>query len=531
MKLTWSDNSKAFALLGDGQLHQDTVRKAKEVGMDWSRPDRVWFTRNRYRAYHFYDLADETAQGELFWLHLYYRASFSDSASARGLVIPEGRSLLPFQVAGVRQIMDRGGGLIGDDRGLGKTLQAIVLANSIRARRVLAIVPGKARLQWAAEIRRWYIHPDGKRPVIYPVTSGKDGVHPDANWVILSYELASQSLKNTLCRMGFDLMVTDEAHRLKSPSTKRTRAILGNLHKPEQPAIANNVELSVPMTGTPLPGRPREAYTLARHLDFDAIDRMSEAQFIKTFNPKATMPNGYVVEKAARLPELAYRMRGNFMVRRSKEQVLSQLPDLRTSVIHVDQTGGVMKAIEAERKLDFDVRGRNFKPKEEQETHIATVRREMGEAKIPLEARRVQDLLDSDVQAMFIVCIHRHVINVLAHELDDYGAFVIDGRTSAKRRQAVEKHLADGTCRVVIGQMQAAGEALDGLQHHISWIDILEPSWVPGENEQAIDRLRRIGQSSGQVNAQFVVAPKSIDEDVVEALCDKLRTTEKVLEA
>jgi hypothetical protein len=101
--------------------------------------------------------------------------------------LPPGRELWDFQKATLDYLLARGGGIDGDQPGLGKTPTAIAFCNEIEATRVLVIVPASVRIQWGDRIREWSTIPHLKISVMLKV---KDGIHPTANYQVLSYDAA-----------------------------------------------------------------------------------------------------------------------------------------------------------------------------------------------------------------------------------------------------------------------------------------------------------------------------------------------------
>jgi hypothetical protein len=79
--------------------------------------------------------------------------------------------------------------------------------------------------------------------------------------------------------------------------------------------------------------------------------------------------------------------------------------------------------------------------------------------------------------------------------LKKFGVVRVDGRKSATARQkSVDEFISNSNVRVFIGNIQAAGTGLDGLQKVCSRCYFAEPDWVPAQNEQAVSRLDRLGQ-------------------------------------
>jgi len=512
MRLDFNPDKGYYILHGTDDA---TKVAAREAGFDWSIPAAVWYTGCPYAALHFWSVATPAAQDALFWLKLAYDVSWQADYEGSNLTAPPGLEHNPFQKAGIRYAAGHANALIGDDMGLGKTVQAIGVASECQMERVLVIAPAAARFQWAREIKKWYVHPKGKHPVTYVVTKSKDGIHPGAHWVILSYDLArGDPLHHELLRGRFDMIVLDEGHMLKSYEAKRTRAVFGANTDPPTHPLADRADKLVALTGTPLPNRPRECYTLARGLDWDSIDRMSEEAFRARYNPSLTVDEK-TIEKTGRLPELHNRLRCNFMVRRLKRDVLHQLPACRYELVYIEENAEIKRAVQAENLLGIDPLQLGRWQGSGDDEAIATVRRQMGEAKVPRVIERTKQLMDGGLEKMGLFVWHRSVLDELAEKLSSFGVAVVDGRcTALQKDRNKQRFIEDPNCRIFLGQILAAGTALDGMQRVCSWVDIAEPSWVPGDNEQIVDRFWRMEQRNA-VQANLLVAPGSFDERIL----------------
>ncbi len=76
--------------------------------------------------------------------------------------------------------------------------------------------------------------------------------------------------------------------------------------------------------------------------------------------------------------------------------------------------------------------------------------------------------------------------------------------------------------------VQAAGQGIDGLQHVCAHAVFVEWSWVPGEINQAMDRIHRIGQRESPLY-QFYVVRHSIDENILKSVLEKSENIRKVI--
>jgi SWI/SNF-related matrix-associated actin-dependent regulator 1 of chromatin subfamily A len=99
-----------------------------------------------------------------------------------------------------------------------------------------------------------------------------------------------------------------------------------------------------------------------------------------------------------------------------------------------------------------------------------------------------------------------------------------------KRQKAVDDFIGCADKRVFVGNIQAAGTGLDGLQKVCSRCYLAEPDWVPANNEQAVSRLDRFGQEN-IVSAEIFVAPGSISEKILVKALEKMNVIHRVLDA
>ncbi len=525
-------------------LTDKDVEMAKTIGLDRSVPASqregcdVFLTHDPYAALPFYVHGTDKVKDLLLPLHLEYQASMALDCSYQPPA-PSDMEFMPFQRAGIRYALDRTNCLIGDQPGLGKTVEAIGYANALGAERVLVVCPASVRIQWAQHVAAWSTI---RRVQAYPILKSADGVSPFANYTVVSYDLArSQEIHNALMALEYDLLILDEAHYLKTTDARRTRATFGGLRQFRNEAdeagrtnefgyrgaLAERSARVLGLTGTPLPNRPRECYNLLRHLAWDAIDWMSEDKFQYRYNPSMRMPSGRVVERKGRLPELRARLRCNLMVRRLKKNVLTQLPDEQYELTYIEPNGAIRKVLRAESLLDIDT-DKLDEINAEIWGQISTVRREMGVAKVPRAIEHIKMLLDGGLSKVLVSIHHREVAALLQKAFPNF-AMIVGSTSPVQRERQKQRFIQDPDCDGLIGQLQAAGAGVDGLQAVCSHVVLVEASWVPGENDQFIGRLHRHGQHYA-VLAQFLVAPGSLDERILGRAIEKLHTIHHTLD-
>lgn len=558
MILDYVPSTAAFTLrIKRGEA--DPRQIMKQHGLDFSltassQGEAILFTRDPYAAAVFKDFAAPNAMMKIGGIVHEVAESWRQESKAH-IICPADQELWPFQKADVEYALRRKNTLVGDQPGLGKTPVAICFCNEIRAKRVLVLCPANIRLQWARKIREWSVM---RWPyVVYPILNGGRGVHPTSEWTVVSYDLArTPAIGAALARGLYDVVILDEAHYLKTIDSQRSRAVFGDhtgkFREPLRDPLTNDITghrdlfeaLSsrcgaiLALTGTPLPNRPREAYTLARNLCWDSIDWMSEDTFKNRFNPSALITGErsdgtsfkYNREEAGRHGELQNRLRANFMVRHLKRDVMPQLKLPIYDIVLVDKTKAVKAALEAESMLNIDFTDPDFFKHANDAVmgDLARVRHMMGVAKAPLVADYVDMLLDGGEEKIFVAAWHIDVLNILQAKLAKFGVVRIDGKTINKQAK-VDLFIKDPKLRILIGNYQSVGTGTDGLQQVCGHAVIGEASWVDGENQQIVDRLDRGGQVR-TVLADFLVAPGSIDERVLSSSLRKGRETHKALD-
>jgi SWI/SNF-related matrix-associated actin-dependent regulator 1 of chromatin subfamily A len=470
-----------------------------------------------------------------------YRAAIELSRALDGegtLKLPPGRELWDYQKATLDYLLKRGGGINGDQPGLGKTPTSIAFCNEKEATRILVICPASVRLQWGQRIEEWSTIPNCKTSVMLKV---KDGIHPTANYVVLSYDSArNPAIIRALGKYKWDVMICDEAHKMKNIDALTTRAILGNNKGRYRhgdidiPAIGTHAKYKLALTGTPLLNRPSEAFTLLRYFDYESIDFIGWEDFKEKYNRQADMKTitgkRFKLENTSLETELQNRMRTHVMARHEKKDVFTMMKPPRFSVVRVEENRAVKGALDVEGMLGLDIEEIQTTKDFEILGHIAEARRLMGEAIAPQVIDYAADILDGSEEKLVIFGWHINVLNLLEEGLQKFGVARIDGSKSPIARQnAVDNFVEKDDVRVFLGNILAAGVGLDGLQKVCSHCLIPEPDWVPANNEQAVSRLDRIGQEN-LVNAEIFVAPGSISEKILVKALEKMNVIHRVLD-
>ena len=225
------------------------------------------------------------------------------------------RTLRPYQAQGVEKLIEltekRNAAILADEPGLGKTIQVAEYINRTHpAGPVLIVCPASLRLNWEKELSVWMAW----RPFTLD---------------IVSYEaVATEKVILSSLYSSYSLVVFDEAHYLKNPAAKRTKACL---------AIPADIRLF--LTGTPVVNRPMDLFPILSSIGM----KLSKKEFGKRYC------NGHLVQirwkprkfawdfsGASRTDELNAALRKHCMVRRTKAEVLTELPAKIRQVIELD---------------------------------------------------------------------------------------------------------------------------------------------------------------------------------------------------
>lgn len=502
------------------QGHDPGPEFMAQKGLNWSK-DWGWYTYNYYDASLLTEFADPGARHQLSGVRANIATSHekSNALCTLQLPCPEGLSYFPFQQAGAENIIRRlaaghlSAGLF-DEQGVGKTIQAIAVANYLRRNRVLVICPAMLRLNWMKEFVAWGTNPGHLVPALTNKSKPpKKGVY------IASYELA-----HTAVDFKPELVIIDEGHYLKNADSGRTQKILGDRMKGLAGLVTGTPTLY--LAGTPIPnGKPSELWPILYTSAPDIIDNKQYYYFIKEFCLLMEDRGQFKVIGAKHEDRLYARLRGSgFMTRRLKKDVLEDLPGKQYQMIVFPEDTRTAKVLKKEKQFDLSEIVKHGRPSD-----VATseLRREMGLAKLPVSIRYIEHLLSTGVEKVGVFAHHVDVCKELHSCFDGYGvAMIIGGMGAAKAEAEKTRFQEDPGVRVFVGNEAAAvGHTLTAAHHVVD----MEPEWVPGLNEQRYDRFDRIGQTKG-VTVHILVVQGSIDARVLSAAAGKRVSTSNILD-
>ena len=390
--------------------------------------------------------------------------------------------LYPFQKTGVDFLSRSRSALLADDVGTGKTAQGIHACQQIGARSVLVICTASIKYNWKKEAMKWgYDARD-----IHILDDKNVQEMPERGMFILNYDICwRKNYAKFLLKRTFDVLICDEAHYLKNHAAKRAKAVwLRNGY----------ADISIHrwmMTATPVLNRPVELHAMLKKLCPDRLGGyLNYIAYTQRYCDGKDGKWGYEALGAENLEELAGRLDG-FMLRRTRDV----LPDKILQKLFLPFSKEIEKYLFAG---------------EENES----IRRKIGISKVGPSADIIHDILNSE-EKIVVFAYHTDVILGLEKALAEYNPVVVRGATPTKKRQrAIDRFQEDKKCRVFIGQIEAAGVGVDGLQHAASMAVFVETNCPPGIIRQAIGRLYREGQKK-KCLFQFLLVEGTVDEQVL----------------
>eukprot|EP00927_Polykrikos_kofoidii_P055896 TRINITY_DN50082_c0_g1_i1.p1 TRINITY_DN50082_c0_g1~~TRINITY_DN50082_c0_g1_i1.p1 ORF type:complete len:744 (-),score=119.89 TRINITY_DN50082_c0_g1_i1:433-2433(-) len=445
------------------------------------------------------------------------------------------RPVMPFQKEGIRFGLSRGGRcLLADEMGLGKTVQALsITAQYTDEWPMLVVAPSTLRLVWRDQALTWLPH-IVQAESIQVLLCGKGKVRPEARVVIVSYDLLTRNelFENRADRQPYKVVIVDESHYIKDPASKRSKVVL---------RVCQAAQRCVLISGTPALNRAAEICTQLQAL-LPAAVVPTYTTFCQRYCERQDRhyKRGSVVQWAGaiRKEELNALLLDTVMIRRRKIEVLSQLPSKRRREITLDASRLDKVKMKELQHLQGTVpfsKIANAGEASKGENGLGAAPQIMACFKLTAEAKveAVLEYLDhllGHVEKLLVFGHHYVVLDGIEKKLvsGGIGHIRIDGKTlQARRNDLVEQFQNDSSIRVAVLSICACGQGLTLTAAHT--VVFAELYWVPGQLQQAEDRVHRIGQEQ-PVDIHYCIAEGTLDGRVFNALNRKCMDTTGVLD-
>ena len=408
--------------------------------------------------------------------------------------------------------------------GLGKTHQAMALLAGAfhlkkEGRQCLIVCPTSVIYHWEELLKKFL--PGLEVYVFYGQNRQIDKLRGSYDILLTSYGLV-RSEKKVLSEISFDIAIYDEIQNAKNASSQTHRA-LKNLQ----------VNVSIGLTGTPIENRIMELRSL-----FDLVlphYLPPEAQFKEQF----VLP----IEKEQDLgkKQLLSKIVNPFMLRRKKSEVLLELPEKVEEISYCDLSEEQRKLYQelfysykstikedAEKRADKVGGGMHifalFSKLKQVCNHPALITGDLDQydthssGKWDLFVELLEEARGSS-QKVVVFTQYLHMMDIIKLYLEGKGIGYAEIRGSTRdRREPLKRFKEDPHCEVFIASLQAAGVGIDltaasVVIHYDRW-------WNPAKENQATDRVHRMGQSRG-VQVFKLVTKRTVEERIHELILKK----------
>jgi len=483
----------------------------------------------------------------------YYDKKRYDINTSLGITAPlePNDRLMKFQRASVRFLETAKRAILGHKMGTGKTVIASAATKHLNAQRVMVVCPASVKWYWADTMREFggwkhchvvesgfpipWMWQDHYR-IGYKKKEDRDSalaknLKQESICLIINYELLTKHMP-TLVASDYDVVIIDEAHRIKNRKRNRTQSCI---------KIANRAEYAWLLTGTPVRNDYDDLWTMLHVCD--PIRFASYWNFVKTH--LKTAPNyfgGIDILGIKDQPRFS-DMLSIYMYAKTKEEVMPEMPPKLMKNIKLEMSLSQKKVYnkleeefillvkeqmangeELEKILRFD----NTLTQYMKLRQVCLAPDILGSGAKSAKVDALKDIADglkeSGEQAIFFTNFKRfipHIQKVLRD--NDISFNTIVGGMNTQDHRLTEQALERGAIQAVVGTIGAMGESLN-LQSATVAV-FCDRDWVPAVNEQAEDRIHR-GNIQNSPTIINLYHPNSIDEDIM-AVCERKKRIEK----
>lgn len=441
----------------------------------------------------------------------------------------------PYQQDGIRFGLAHKRIIIGDEPGLGKTLQSIGIVDTANAYPCLVICPSSLKINWQREFGKFT---DKSALVLdnavrttwsYLLTMGMHQV------AIVNYESLRKyfvwdikggkhfRLKDVVfcpqIRM-FKSIIIDESHRVKDPSAQQTIFTKG---------LSVGKEWVILLSGTPVVNRPEDLIS-----QLSIMNRLSEfggrAQFMADY---CTDPRDKMAEPAVPLSVLSRQLYDTCMIRREKAKVLPQLPDKTRVDLYVEISNAPeynLAAADLAEYLrqykecsDWEIRR---KMRMEALVRFMTLRSLATMGKISQAVDFIRTFLDSG-KKLIVFCSLHDIVDELKKAFPK--SVTVTGRDNpANKQAAVDAFQNNPAVQLIICSIKAAGVGLTLTA--ASDVAFVELAWTYADCCQCEDRAHRIGQKDN-VTCYYLLGRGTIDHTIYSLIHRKKSIANEIMNA
>ncbi|MEE1233778.1 MAG: DEAD/DEAH box helicase, partial [Phocaeicola sp.] len=421
----------------------------------------------------------------------------------------------------VRQTGWGAGVCLADDMGLGKTVQTIAfLLHRAQQGPSLVVAPASVIPNWCSELNRFA--PALKISVLNKSTDRKALIaEATDNEVVLSTYGLLVNEEESLTDKAWNVVCLDEAHTIKNRDTKMSKVTM------QLQASARLI-----LTGTPIQNHLGELWNLFSFINPGLLGSYEQ------FHTKFIAPIEGSNDKERQLQ--LKRIVQPFMLRRTKAEVIEELPEKMEITIPVELSSEEMAAYEVIRRKAKSMLEEENRVSVSTLAEITKLRQAacsiaLTNKKWKGDTTKIQILLDqideikTGQNRMLIFSQFTSFLELVRKKLDERHEpyLYLDGNVSLKQREMLVKRFQNGECPLFLISLKAGGLGLNltGANYVIH----LDPWWNPAIEQQATDRAYRIGQERN-VTVYRLIAQHTIEEKIVRLHHSKRDLADSLLE-
>ena len=414
----------------------------------------------------------------------------------------------PYQRSGISFLFSAHRAILADEMGLGKTMQAIttvrLLLRSGELRNILFVCPKPLVTNWQREFAQWAPEinvqviegPPARRKWLWQL----DGVPVRiANYELLNRDLEYFDLPRSMGGPHFDLVVLDESQRIKNRNSATSQAVR-----------ALSRSRSWALTGTPV--------------ENSSDDLVGIFEFLSP---------GYL--SPGMKPSTMSDMVGDYILRRTKDKVLTDLPPKMVHDAHLELTPS-QKAAYTQAEEDGTLRLNDMGDSLTIQNVFELVLRLKqicnfdpvtgDSAKLERLTADIEEVAASGRKAI-IFSQWVETLTKLREHLRPYHPVEYHGKIPSKQRDGVIKKFRDDPdCHVILMSYGAGSVGLN-LQF-ASYVFLFDRWWNPAVEDQAINRAHRIGAAGPVTVTRFLIAD-TIEERIDNVLQSKRELFEEIM--
>ena len=411
-------------------------------------------------------------------------------------------TLRSYQVEGYKYLRTLNdyefGGILADEMGLGKTIQIIAFLASQKNKKAIIITPTALIYNWKNEIDKFA--PSLKIGLAYKNIEQRNSIISDMDKydvIITTYG----TLKNDLEKykeIKFDFCIIDEAQNIKNPDSTSAKIVK-----------EINSKVRFALTGTPIENNLLELWSIFDFVMPGYLYNKSKFQGIFRYDGKNTQYLKSLIKP--------------FMLRRTKKQVIKELPDkieqkllVEISKEHRKVYNAYIKIVKSKlQELNSDkITVFSYLTKLRQLCLVPDSLAKNYKGKNSKLNVTLDILRNTQGEKVLIFSQFTGVLKTIAKELEKYNITYsyLDGKTNAADRVKLVEEFNSNDYKVFLISLKAGGTGLNLTSASV--VIHFDPWWNPAVEDQASDRAHRIGQKN-VVNVIKLIAKDTVEERVI----------------